>query len=178
LRRAPPAAEAALTLAAFTLAVERVLNLADASAGDLQNHRIAGDRTVGDHLCRELLASRNIPSTQGPLQSSSFRGGYLAEQVRNAGTRRHAAWQSDPRRSLPNVGEMARALADEFLDQASAMPSMPATATVKSGEACRSRPPRVRMSAWFVSRHRSDVSVVDEPQPLVYVTVALLRRLL
>jgi hypothetical protein len=129
LREDPPAAsqaaEAALTLAAFSLVEGRVLNLADPAVGDLQNNRIAGDRTVGDDLCGQILAPRNIPATKGPLASSSFRGGYLAEQVRNGGIRRYVAWQSAPGRSLPDVGEMATALVDEFLDKASSMPPMP-----------------------------------------------------
>jgi hypothetical protein len=100
----------------------------DASAAgnpDLQNGRIAGDRTVSDDLCRRLLNPRNIPATQGPLQSSSFRGGYLAPQVRDPGIRRYVAWQSEPGRTLTDVIELAKALADEFLDQASAMPELP-----------------------------------------------------
>jgi hypothetical protein len=129
LREDPPAAsqaaEAALTLAAFSLAEGRVLNLANPAERDLLNNRIEGDRAVSDDLCRQILAPRNIPSTQGPLQSSSFRGGYLAEQVRNDGIRRYVAWQSAPGRSLRDVSEMATALVDEFLDKASAMPPMP-----------------------------------------------------
>lgn len=131
LRQEPPAAsqaaEAALALAAFAIVEGRVLNLADAAAGDLdeQNNRIAGDRAVSDELCRRLLASRNIPCTQGPLQSSSFRGGYLAAQVREPAIRRYVAWQSSQGRVLPDVLELAKAMADEFLDKASAMPVMP-----------------------------------------------------
>jgi hypothetical protein len=131
MRQEPPAAsqaaEAALALAAFAIIEQRVLNLADPAAGDLDlhNNRIAGDRTVSDDLCRRLLVSRNIPCTQGPLQSSSFRAGYLAAQVRDAGIRRYVAWQSDPGRTLADVTCLAEALADEFLDKASAMPVMP-----------------------------------------------------
>lgn len=137
LRQEPPAAsqaaEAALTLAAFAIVEQRVLNLADAAAGDLdlQNNRIAGDRAVSDDLCRRLLATRNIPCTQGPLQSSSFRGGYLAAQVRDAGIRRYVAWQSDSGRTLSDVAELAKALADEFLDKASSMPAMPTLAAAR-----------------------------------------------
>lgn len=129
LREDPPAAsqaaEAALTLTAFSLVEGRVLNLADPTAGDLHNNRIAGDRAVGDDLCREILVPRNIPSTQGPFQSSSFRGGYLAEQVRDDGIRQYVRWQSAPQRTLTDVGAMANALVDEFLDKASSMPPMP-----------------------------------------------------
>lgn len=130
LRQEPPAAsqaaEAALTLAAFAIVEQRVLNLAAAAGNqDLHNNRIAGDRAVSDDLCNRLLAPRNIPCTRGPLQSSSFRGGYLAAQVRDAGIRRYVAWQSASGRMLVDVMELAKALADEFLDKASAMPAMP-----------------------------------------------------
>lgn len=129
LRREPPAAsqaaEAALTLAAFSMAEGRVLNLADPGAGDLENARIAGDRGAGDYLCNHILAPRNIPSTKGPLQSSSFRAGYLAQQVRDRAIQRYVEWQVAPGRSLKEVSELAAALVDEFLDKASAMPGMP-----------------------------------------------------
>jgi hypothetical protein len=129
LRQEPPAAsqaaEAALALAAFAIVEQRVLNLTDPAAGDLENNRLAGDRAVSDDLCRQLLAPRNIPCTKGPLQSSSFRGGYLAAQVREAGIRRYVTWQSEAGRTLADVEELAEALAGEFLDNASAMPAMP-----------------------------------------------------
>ncbi|MBX7134742.1 MAG: hypothetical protein K1X67_18905 [Fimbriimonadaceae bacterium] len=124
---ASQAAEAALTLAAFTLAEDRVLNLDSSSSKDLtESGRIAGDRGVGDRLCAQVLEPRNIPATRGPFQSSSFRAGYLAPQVRNASLRRFVAWQSHPDRSLGEVRAMAEALVDGFLSKAASMPPFPA----------------------------------------------------
>src|SRR5690606_16438474 len=85
LKQDPPGsslvAEAALTIAAFSIAQSKVLNLTSSSAGDLNaNDRIDGDRTVGDYLCSSILSPRKIPATKGPFQSSTFRSGYLARQ--------------------------------------------------------------------------------------------------
>jgi hypothetical protein len=124
--RASQAAEAALTLAAFSLVEDRVLNLRDASKGDVNpNIRIDGDRAVGDRLCREVLAPRNIPATQGPFQSATYRSGYLAPQARNPSLRRYIGWQSEPGRTLDDVRKIAHALVDAFLDRASSMPPTP-----------------------------------------------------
>lgn len=121
------AAEAALTLAAFSLVEGRVLNLLDPQRGDLTDKmRVAGDRGAGDRLCAQILGPRNIPATRGPLQSSSFRSGYLAPQVRRGSLGRYVIWQSAPGRTIDEVRAMAVALVDAFLLRASSMPPLPA----------------------------------------------------
>lgn len=129
---ASQAAEAALTLAAFSLVEGRVLNLRAGESDDLTDvGRIAGDRGAGDRFCSQILEPRNIPATRGPLQSSSFRAGYLAPQVRNASLRRYVAWQSEPGRSIDELRAMAEALADAFLSQAASLPPLPALVASK-----------------------------------------------
>lgn len=121
------AAEAALTLAVFSVVEGRVLNLLDPQRGDLTDRmRLAGDRGAGDRLCAQVLEPRNIPATRGPLQSSSFRSGYLAPQVRRGSLGRFVIWQSEPGRTIDDVRAMTIALVDAFLDRASSMPPFPA----------------------------------------------------
>ncbi|WP_336652124.1 MULTISPECIES: hypothetical protein [unclassified Leucobacter] len=130
LRGDPPeasqAAEAALTIAQFALTEERVLNVIDPSKGDLTaKGRLASDRSVSDYLCKELLAPRNIPATQGPLQSSTFRSGYLAAHARSAAFRDFVIWQSSNDRTLNEVRVVAVSIVDAFLSSASSLPAWP-----------------------------------------------------
>jgi hypothetical protein len=121
------AAEAALTLATFSVVEGRVLNLLDPQGGDLTDKmRVAGDRGAGDRLCSHILGPRNIPATRGPLQSSSFRAGYLSPQVRRGSLGQYVVWQSAPGRTIEEVRTMAVALVDAFLLRASSMPPLPA----------------------------------------------------
>ncbi|MCD2263962.1 hypothetical protein K3888_14775 [Dietzia aurantiaca] len=128
LRHEPPeasqAAEAALSIAQFSLSEGRVLNVIDLDAGDLnENGRLDGDRSVGDFLCREILQPRQIPATKGPLQSSSFRGGYLSRQVRNSALKKYVEWQSRDATTLDEVRAFAVGIVDVMLAQASKMPA-------------------------------------------------------
>jgi hypothetical protein len=124
--QASQAAEAALVISAFILADNRVLNVWDASAGDLEpNDRLAGDRTVGDKLCRQLLAPKNIPSTQGPFQSSTYRNGYNAKQARNDSLGKFIGWLAATDRTVGDVQRFASAVVDTLLDKASAVPPIP-----------------------------------------------------
>lgn len=120
LREEPPrasqAAEGALTLLSLSLVEGRVLDL---------RTRLQGDRGLGDWLCRDLLQSKNIPSTQGPFQSSSFRGGYTSDQVRHDGLRRFVAWQMQDDRTLPQLQVLARHLVAEFVKQSVSLPPLP-----------------------------------------------------
>ncbi len=127
LRLEPPeasqAAEAALTIAQFSLTEGRVLNVIDSSRGDLNDTaRLDGDRTVSDHLCKKILQPRQIPATQGPLQSSSFRGGYLSRQVRSDSLKDFVQWQSQEGRTLDEVRTFVISVVDIMLDQALNMP--------------------------------------------------------
>ncbi|WP_137726525.1 hypothetical protein [Prescottella subtropica] len=127
LRLDPPqasqAAEAALTIAQFSLTEGRVLNVVDPSRGDLsETGRLHGDRGASDHLCNEILQPRQIPATKGPLQSSSFRSGYLSKQVRNPSLKDFVKWQSQEGTTLDQVRAFVIGVVDTMLDQASKMP--------------------------------------------------------
>jgi hypothetical protein len=123
---ASQAAELALLLSAFTIAEQRVLNLADPGVGDVteMNARLAGDRTLSEWLSGDLLEPLNIPVTKGALASSSFRAGYLARQVRGA-ARDFVAWHGTTGRTVDEVEAFAEALTDRFLAVAVAMPALP-----------------------------------------------------
>ncbi|WP_196812209.1 hypothetical protein [Nocardia sp. CNY236] len=127
LRCNPPeasqAAEAALTIAQFSLTEGRVLNVVDNLGGDLtETGRLHGDRAVSDHLCKKILQPRQIPATQGPLQSSSFRSGYQSRQVRSAALKDFVEWQSQKGRTLDQVRTFVIGVVDTMLDQALKMP--------------------------------------------------------
>jgi hypothetical protein len=111
---ASQAAEAAFVLTGFCLAELRVLSLSSAAGGDLSGVRLASDRTVGDHLCAQSLAPRNVPATKGPFQSSSFRSGYLAEHVRSSSLGDFVRWMEAPARTLDDVEAFATNLAFSF----------------------------------------------------------------
>lgn len=113
---ASQAAEGALTLLSLSLVEVRVLDL---------RTRLQGDRSLGDWLCRELLQSINVPSTQGPFQSSSFRGGYTSDQVRQDGLRRFVAWHMQDGRTVPQLQVLARHLVAAFVKQSISLPRLP-----------------------------------------------------
>lgn len=129
LRQDPPAAsqaaEGALTLLGFTLAEHRKLEIVGESSPDLDGNRVPGDRGLGDWLCKELLAPLNIPSTKGPFQSSSFRGGYASPQVRNDGLRRFVVWYSAPDRAFDELVALAERLGQAFLARGVELPALP-----------------------------------------------------
>lgn len=127
LLRDPPeasqAAEAALTIAQFCLTEGKVLNVVDPTDGDLNEAgRLDGDRSVSDYLCKQILQPRQIPATQGPLQSSSYRGGYLSKQVRSGALEDYVKWQSEENRTLDEVRAFVIGVVDTMLAQASKMP--------------------------------------------------------
>ena len=113
---ASQAAEGALTILALTLAEGRVLDL---------RQRVPGDRSLGDWLCRDLLQPKNIPSTQGPFQSSSFRGGYTSDQVRSTGLRRFVSWYAAHQPSMQQVYTFAAYLTKEFSKQSTQLLPLP-----------------------------------------------------
>lgn len=120
------AAEAALTVAAFSVTQSKVLNVASSVAGDLNtNDRLDGDRTVGDFLCSSILTPKRIPATKGPFQSSTFRSGYLASQARTSSFREYVEWQSEKSRSLREVTVITNSLVDAFWGSASKLPELP-----------------------------------------------------
>lgn len=122
---ASQAAEAVFVLANFSIVEGRVLNLVDPGSTDTgKGGRIAGDRTVGDRLCVELT-KRNIPATKGPFQSSSFRGGYCASQVRDDGMRKFIKWVSAEGRTLAEVSALATSLAQGFIGASAELPVLP-----------------------------------------------------
>ena len=124
--QASQAAEAALTLATFSIVEGRVLNLVDPAAGDLtEKNRIKGDRTTGDKLCREILAARNIPATKGPFQSSSYRSGYKALQAQNRALSDYASWQSESGRTLDDIQQVVDELVDAVLACSASLPPLP-----------------------------------------------------
>lgn len=123
---ASQAAEGALTILALTLAEGRQLDLVSPQSTDVgRSRRIEGDRSLGDWLCREVLQPRNIPSTQGPFQSSSFRGGYTSDQVRDSGLRTFISWYSDPDRSFDDISSLTLHLVAEFQRNAVELMAMP-----------------------------------------------------
>lgn len=136
LRRSPPEAsqeaEAAVTLGMFCIAEQRVLVLDadDATSGrvgdDLNdNGRLAGDRAVSDYLCKSVLARLNIPSTQGPLQSSSYRAGYLSKQARSPALSAFVKWASAEDRLLGEVEAAVDEMVAAFRASSSLLPAMP-----------------------------------------------------
>lgn len=113
---ASQAAEGALTILSLSLVEGRLLDL---------TKRLPGDRGLGDWLCRELLQPMNVPSTQGPFQSSSFRGGYTSDQVRQTGLRQFVAWYRQDGRTLPQLQLLANHLVAGFAEQSVELPSLP-----------------------------------------------------
>lgn len=123
---ASQAAEGALTILALTLAEGRRLDLVTPESPDVgRSRRLEGDRSLGDWLCRDVLQPRNIPSTQGPFQSSSFRGGYTSDQVRNSGLRTFISWYSDADRSFDDISSLTSHLVAEFQKNAVELMPMP-----------------------------------------------------
>ena len=120
LKNDPPGAsqgaEVAATISALTVAEGELFDL---------NSRIDGDRTVGDWFCANVLRVRNIPSTKGPLQSSSFRGGYKSDQVRSDAVRMFADWYSEKDRALSEVKDFLNSLVNEFSARATELPTLP-----------------------------------------------------
>lgn len=119
---ASQAAEGALTILALTLAEQRRLDIST---------RIPGDRALGDWLCEHVLRPRNIPSTQGPFQSSSFRAGYASDQVRNDGLRHFTAWYSDVANGFEELQAFAIRLTEGFASRAVSLPAMPKIAAAR-----------------------------------------------
>ncbi len=122
--RASAAAEAALVLCAFCVAEQRVLSLVIPS-DDLAATRLAGDRTVSEHLSRELY-KLGVPATKGAFQSSTYRGGYLAAQAQASGLAKYISWLSEPGRSLIDVRALFDGLAGTFAGLAVSFPDLPA----------------------------------------------------
>jgi hypothetical protein len=110
--RASAAAEAAFVLCALCLVEERVLGMLPGSS-DLDGPRATGDRVLSEALSKALRA-HSIPSTEGALQSSTYRAGYLAAQARSPGLAEFVAWLNADDRSLDEVKAFAAALAQEF----------------------------------------------------------------
>jgi hypothetical protein len=110
--RASAAAEAALVLCALCLVEHRVLDLRPGSS-DLEGPRAAGDRVLSEALSK-ALRGHNIPSTEGALQSSTYRAGYLAAQARSPGLAEFVGWVNALGVSLDAVKAFATALAQEF----------------------------------------------------------------
>ena len=88
-------------LCGYCLAEGRVLRLLPPS-DDLQHtNRLAGDRTVSEHISR-VLGSYNIPATDGAMQSSTYRAGYQAAQAADPAVRDFLQWLA----ASPSLGEV------------------------------------------------------------------------
>lgn len=118
------AAEAALTIVAFSLSEGRVLDLrSDSPDVSRKTGRIPGDRTVGDLLCERLLVPRNIPATKGPFQSSTWRSGYRANQARAAALSSFLDWHENA--SLLDLDRVCDRLVATFLGAAANLVPLP-----------------------------------------------------
>jgi hypothetical protein len=121
-------AELAFVLSAFCLAEGRLLDLTRTGPDVTDRGRLSGDRAVSEHLAREL-AKYNIPSTQGVLQSSTFRSGYEAAQARGTAQQRFLVWLEESERQLDDVALLFDALAREFAEAERAYRPLPELAT-------------------------------------------------
>ncbi len=118
------AAEAALTIVAFSLLAGRVLDLRRGSPDVSEDTgRIKGDRTAGDLVCERLLVPRYIPATKGPFQSSTWRSGYDASQARVAGLGAFLEWHHSA--SLAELELVCDRLVATFLNAAADLEPLP-----------------------------------------------------
>ena len=124
--RASAAAELAFMLCAYCLAEGRVLKLLPPSDDLTSSNRLAGDRTVSEHVSA-VLKSYNIPATEGSMQSSTYRGGYLAAQSADVGVRAFLVWLGSA--SLGDIKEMFWGLARAFAAHELAFAELPALDT-------------------------------------------------
>lgn len=142
LKKEPPsasqAAEAALTILAMSLAEERQLDIMTQGSPDLKHRpgeqgtgRLPGDRTLGDKIPVVLLDPRNIPATRGAFQSSSYRSGYAAGQVRDPSLGKFIAWYIQDGRSIEELQRFAGALISAFKKCEVILPFLPEIAAAR-----------------------------------------------
>jgi len=118
------AAEAAVVIMAFSLREGRVLDLRKGSGDvDPETGRLPGDRTVGDGFCERVLAPRSIPATKGPFQSSTWRSGYDAAQVRGPGLSGFVKWHATV--TLPDLQQVFERLIATFASSAAVVEPLP-----------------------------------------------------
>lgn len=86
--------------------------------------RVPGDRAASEALAR-VLKAHNVPATRGALQSSTYRGGYLAAQARDAALRAFVRWTETDGRSLADIGGLFARLALGFAGCAHGFPDPP-----------------------------------------------------
>lgn len=122
------AREGAYVLLAYCLVEGRILNLIDSAAGDLKVDvpRLSGDRTVSEHLSKQILTPLGVPSTQGAFQSSTYRGGYLAAQADNPSLARFVRWTTAAERTLDDLRALFDALTAAFAADSYIVPRLPA----------------------------------------------------
>lgn len=103
------------------------MNLVDRAAGDLKPDvpRVDGDRALSESLSKSVLKPLGIPSTQGALQSSTYRAGYTAPQASNPALARFATWASEPGRRLDELDALFRNLAAILAADAFVVPELP-----------------------------------------------------
>jgi hypothetical protein len=121
--RASAPAELALMLCGYCLAEGRVLRLLPPSDDLQRTNRLAGDRTVSEHISR-VLGRFNVPATDGAMQSSTYRAGYQAAQAADPAVRDLLQWLSAGP-GLDEVEVLFRHLARAFAELELAFAELP-----------------------------------------------------